>query len=103
MGEEILAALASAATQSTVGITQLTESRPSPAERALTQALGTCVKQEGARLGLSPELLAPGRDLKRLARGEAIGSVLSGWRLAELADPLAAVLAEHQRAPILAR
>jgi len=98
MAEEILAALDAAAAMSTAGITQQLETRPSAAERALTQALSSCVKDVGSRLGIAPELLAPGRDLRRLARGDALTSVLRGWRLAELGDPLTTVLSAHQRA-----
>jgi ribonuclease D len=84
LGAEILAALADAATAPLDALVQRNEGRPGPEERELTRRLGERVRQLAGQLAIAPEVLAPQRDLRRLARGEAVAAVLRGWRLAEL-------------------
>jgi ribonuclease D len=92
LGAEILAALAEAETQPLDGLVQRQDTRPSAAEQALARALSEQMKQVASGLGIAPEVLAPQRELKRLAQGEAVETVLRGWRLALLGDPLRTVL-----------
>ena len=90
MGADILETLNDAANQSPDGIVQRQDSRPTPEERALTQRLAERTRARAEELGLAPEVLATQRDFRRLTRGEAVDQVLSGWRLRELGDRLAA-------------
>jgi ribonuclease D len=89
LGGEILAALAEAATVSLDGIVQRNDGRPTPEERERARRLGERVKQLAGALAIAPEVLATQRDLRRIVRGEAVASVLHGWRLAELGPALA--------------
>jgi ribonuclease D len=89
LGADILAALAEAAAQPLDGIVQRNEGRPGPEERERTQRLGERVRQAAGALRLAPEVLATQRDLRRIARGEPVATVLRGWRLATLGPPLA--------------
>ena len=93
MGEELLAALAAAGTASGDGLAQRPDARPELAERERTRRLGDCLREIAKGLALAPEILATQRDLRRMARGEAVAAVLAGWRLAMLAGPLEAELA----------
>lgn len=92
LGPEILAALAEAEGQPSDGLVQRQDTRPSPTEQALARALSEQMKQVASGLGIAPEVLAPQRELRRLAQGEAVETVLRGWRLALLGDPLRTVL-----------
>jgi ribonuclease D len=93
LGPEILAALADARLLPLEGIVQRQDARPSPEERDRTQRLSECVRQIATELAIAPEVLAPQRELRRLARGEALVEVLAGWRLATLSAPLELELA----------
>ena len=92
LGAEILAVLAEAETQPLDGLVQRQDTRPSATEQALARALSEQMKQVASGLGIAPEVLAPQRELRRLAQGEAVETVLSGWRLAHLGEPLRTVL-----------
>ena len=93
LGAEILAALAAATARPADGIVQRAEARPGPEEQALGRRLGARLLAVAAELEIAPEVLATQRDLRRLARGEALKAVLAGWRGALLAAPLGAELA----------
>lgn len=88
LGAELLAALADADAQPLDGIAQRNDGRPAPAERERTRRLGERIRQAAAALGIAPEVLATQRDLRRIARGEAVATVLRGWRLAEFGPVL---------------
>jgi len=93
LGGEILAALAEAAALPLEGIVQRSDTRPGAEERERTRRLGERLKQAAAALAIAPEVLAPQRELRRLARGEAVDAVLRGWRLAEVGPLLSDELA----------
>ena len=93
LGAEIVAALAEAAAGSTDGLVQRQDARPSAEERERLRRLGDALRRVSTALGLAPEVVATQRDLRRIARGEAVGAVLRGWRLAELGPALDAEVA----------
>jgi ribonuclease D len=49
------------------------------------------VRDEAARLEISPELLATRRDIEALANGDAGAAVLNGWRGELLGERLRAL------------
>lgn len=93
MGAEILAALESAPSLLDPDIVQRQDTRPDPAERERARRLGDCLKGIAQELELAPEVLAPQRELRRLAHGEDVDAVLEGWRRAVLGPALSAELA----------
>jgi ribonuclease D len=92
LGPEILAALAHAESLPMDGVVQRVEGRPDPVERERQKRLGDAAKHVAAHYEVAPEVLATQRDLRRIARGESIDRVFSGWRLSLLAEPLARVV-----------
>jgi ribonuclease D len=93
LGAEILAELERASQLPLDGIVQRQDPRRDLEEQARTRRLGASVKSLAAELGLAPEVLATQRDLRRIARGEAVAAVLQGWRASVLGDRLAAAAA----------
>jgi ribonuclease D len=80
LGAEILAAVAAADAAPAPPVEPRGDARPSPEERERTRRLGDRLRAVASGLGLSPEVLATQRDLRRLARGERFDEVLGGWR-----------------------
>ncbi len=93
MGEEILAALEGARAASSEGLVQRADARPDPAERELARRLGERLREVATALAIAPEVVATQRDLRRLAHGEALETVLTGWRRLVLGAALEAELA----------
>jgi ribonuclease D len=93
LGAEILAELARARALPLDGIVQRAETRPDAEEQARTRRLGERLKALALELSLAPEVLATQRDLRRIARGEAVATVLRGWRAQLLSEPLEAAAA----------
>ena len=91
LGPGILEALGRAAADSLEGIERRSEGRPDAAERERLARLGERVRALAQELGIAPEVLATQRELRRVARGEAVEAVLAGWRLALLGAPLTSV------------
>jgi len=90
LGPALLAALGEAAADSPEGIERRSDGRPGAEERARIGQLGERLRKIAAELSVAPEVLATQRDLKRIARGELPGNVLSGWRAALLGATLGA-------------
>ena len=80
LGAEILAELAGARDRPLDGIVQRADARPDAEEQARTRRLGDRLKALALELSLAPEVLATQRDLRRIARGEPVATVLRGWR-----------------------
>ena len=93
LAPQLLAVLANAAARPTDGIAQREDARPGADEQARGRRLSERLKALALELELAPEVLATQRELRRLARGEALAAVLGGWRLGVLGAPLAAELA----------
>ncbi len=93
MGEEMLGALEAIRGASSDGVLQRQDARPDPAERELTRRLGERLREVATSLSLAPEVVATQRDLRQLARGEPLQTVLTGWRLSTLGQALAVELA----------
>ncbi len=93
--DELLDTLALATQWPLEGVVQRIDLKPSAAERARANALTECVRQHATRLAMAPEVLATSRDLKRLARGDALEQVLNGWRLQTLETDLRTCLTAH--------
>ena len=90
LGPEILEALARADAEPAGAFVQRLQGRPAPQERDCLRRLGTRLRTIAAGLGIAPEVLATQRDLRRIARGDALEAALSGWRLEVLGAALAA-------------
>jgi len=54
--------------------------RPPPEQQECVKALAAITRQRAESLQLAPEILAPRRELERLAAGGREGGVFSGWR-----------------------
>ena len=93
MGAEIFAALEAASAGSDDGIVQRQDARPDAAERESVRRLGDRLKEIATELAVAPEVLATQKDLRRIARGEALETVLPGWRNGTLGAALGAELA----------
>jgi ribonuclease D len=91
LSDDLLATLALAKDWPLEGIHQRADLKPSAEERARAQQLSECVRLKATELTLAPEVLATSRDLKRIARGDAIDQVLEGWRLEVLGATLKAI------------
>jgi ribonuclease D len=53
------------------------------------------IRDEAARLEISPELLATRRDIDALAQGEASSALLTGWRGQVVGEALRPVLSRR--------
>ena len=93
LGGEILEALAGAAQEPLDGIVQRADARPDAAEQARTRRLADRLRGMAAEVGIATEVLATQRDLRRLASGERLESVLGGWRRELIGGALAEELA----------
>ena len=93
LGGEILEALAGAALEPLDGIAQRGDARPDAAEQARTRRLAQRLRGMAADVGIAAEVLATQRELRRLARGETLESVIAGWRRELLRPALAEELA----------
>jgi ribonuclease D len=67
--------------------------RPDPAQTALVKKLSAVAQQRAQDAQVSPTLLAPRRELLRLARGDAGGALLRGWRRHLVGEELLALCA----------
>ncbi len=66
--------------------------RPGPEFTDCVQRLSAAVKRVAADLQLAPEVLAPRRELERIAGGARSGGSLEGWRGAAVGPALRAAL-----------
>lgn len=69
--------------------------RPDPRIRALTRRLQDIVGGRAEQLGVPNSVLAPRRDLERLARGDRGINALRGWRRQVVGEPLLEALSEE--------
>ena len=93
LGGEILEALAGAARAPLDGVAQHADARPDAAEQARTRRLAARLRAMAAEAGIAAEVLATQRELRRLARGETLESVIEGWRRELIGAALAEELA----------
>jgi ribonuclease D len=66
--------------------------RPPPEQQDRVKALAAITRRRAEELQLAPELLAPRRELERLANGAREGGVFSGWRREVVGTELLAAL-----------
>lgn len=64
------------------------DARPTPEQKALIDRLNKVVDARAQDLKLSAEVLAPRGEIKAIALGRRDTQAMSGWRLAEIGEPL---------------
>lgn len=79
----VLAAVAAHADPSVQAEVRANAAQAAP-DKTLIKSLQERVRQEAARLGIEPEILATRRDLVALASGKPPAHLAQGWRAAEL-------------------
>ena len=90
----LLRALALASEDGPQDLAPVQDSRPTPEQKALLDALSKTVDARAAELEVSAEVLAPRGELKALAMGKRDTHALTGWRLQEIGSRLLATLGE---------
>src|SRR5580698_3478802 len=90
----LLRALALASEDGLQDLAPVQDSRPTPEQKALLDALSKTVDARAAELEVSAEVLAPRGELKALAMGKRDTHALTGWRLQEIGTRLLATLGE---------
>lgn len=65
-----------------------TDARPTPEQKALIDRLNKVVDARAQELKLSAEVLAPRGEIKAIALGRRDTSAMSGWRRAQIGEPL---------------
>jgi ribonuclease D len=80
----LLDALAISAAGDLTDLEPVQDSRPTPEQKALLDALSKIVDARAAELEVSAEVLAPRGELKALAMGRRDTHALKGWRLQEI-------------------
>jgi ribonuclease D len=93
-GEELLARVRNAQAEAT-DEEPARSGRPDPEVVALAARLMQVIRDEAARLEISPELLATRRDIDAIAQGEDSSNLLTGWRGQVVGDALRAVLSRR--------
>lgn len=68
--------------------------RPDPEVTALVKQLAELTREAASDTGISAEVIAPRREIERLASGARDVAVLSGWRRKVVGDALLAALGE---------
>lgn len=86
-GEELLACVAGAQIPDPAPALDMRQ-RPDPIKSALVKKLAAMNQAVAAELGITPEVLAPRRDLERLADGNEDIPALQGWRRAVIGEKL---------------
>jgi ribonuclease D len=90
----LLNALAISSAADLQDLAPVQDSRPTPEQKALLDALSKTVDARAAELEVSAEVLAPRGELKALAMGKRDTHALTGWRLQEIGTRLLATLGE---------
>jgi len=74
--------------------------RPDPEATAMVKRLAELIRTAASDIGVSPEILAPRRELERLAAGARDLAVITGWRRKAVGEALLSALGDS--APPLA-
>lgn len=90
----LLDALAISAAGDLTDLEPVQDSRPTPEQKALLDALSKIVDARAAELEVSAEVLAPRGELKALAMGRRDTHALKGWRLQEIGIQLLAKIGD---------
>jgi len=92
-GEELLQLLAAARSAPLDSLdTEAAGRRPTPEETRRAARLTQIVREEAARLGIAPEVLATRRDVEALAQGARDNALTRGWRRDAIGEKLLAAL-----------